>query len=141
MATPKPSTELELFPQGRAKLTLEVAPGKDLVPLPPTHVDRMCLAELIPTGEPSTYRAVARVHEINVRLTNGIAKKLGLGGRSDTLRRLIKAGFVKGQAVAPRCYTFSLTSFFEHQANVRKAADEGTEFWTDENLQRYRAAI
>lgn len=137
----KPNTSIPLFPRHGKSRQIEVAPGKTIVDLPPQEVKRVAVATLLPTGDPSTYKAVAKVHDVNMRLTAELLKTLGIGSRTDTMRRLIKAGFVDGCRVAPTCYLVNIESYFAHVAAVKKAAEEGREFWDEENLSRYRAAI
>ncbi len=137
-STTTTDTRLPLFPgRNGAPAEIEIAPGKKTVDLAPKQVRRICVADLIPTGEASTYRAVARVHEAQIRLTPEVLVKLGLGIRHKTLIRLIKAGFVAGERIAPTSYLFDLESYFSHRDRCRANAD----FWTGENLKRFRDAI
>lgn len=119
---------------------LDIAPGRAVVDLQPQDVARICVSDLIPQGD-HTYRAVARVHNAEIRLTPEVLRKLNLGVRHETLKRLIKAGFVDGARIAPNSYVFDLQSYYDHVEKVKKAAGEGTDFWTGDNLARYRAAI
>jgi hypothetical protein len=136
------TTEVPVYPVKNGKPVLvEIAPGQTVADLPPGEVSRVCLARLVPTGEPNTFRAVAEVHSAEIRLNAGILKKLHLGVEHCTMKRLIKAGFVEGGRVAPGCYTFDLQSYYNHVAQVRAAAASGEDFWTGENLEKYRAAI
>ncbi len=135
-----PSHSVPLFPRRTKVRDIEVAPGRFIVDLPPGAVPRICVADLIPQGD-HTYRAVARVHEAEIRLTAEILHKLNLGISKSSLIRLIKAGFVNGSRVAPQCYVFDLQSYFDHRELMRAEAAEGRDFWTGDNLARYRAAI
>lgn len=133
-----PTTKVPLLPTRDGKpRTIEVAPGQTVVEVPSLEVPRLCLAEFVPTGEPNTFRAIARVHSAEIRLTAANLKKLNLGVEPCTLKRLIKAEFVYGGRIAPGCYQFSLASYYAHVKAVRTNPD----FWTGENLARYRAAI
>jgi hypothetical protein len=131
---------LPLYPRRTRVKQIEVAPDRFVVDLPPQAVPRICVSDLIPQGD-HTYRAVARVHQAEIRVTPDVLSKLNLGVRHQTLLRLIRAGFVNGSKIAPNCYVFDLQSYFDHRELMRKEASEGRDFWTGENLARYRAAI
>jgi hypothetical protein len=137
----KAAEQLSLFPQRTNAKTIEVAPGKTIVDLPPAAVPRVAVVDLVPTGDPSTYKAVARVHTAQLRLTPDTIKKLNLGVKFETLKRLVRAGFVEGGRISPNCYLFDLASYYAHNDRVRAAAAAGEEFWTAENLTKYRTAI
>ena len=131
--------QLPLFPSLNGKpRTVEAAPGQKVVALPPQEVSRIAVVDLIPTGEPHTYRAGARIHAAEMPLNVETLRKLGLGVSARTMRRLIKGGFVTGTKAAPQVYLFSLQSWFDHCEKVRAAAAEGRDFWTADNLSRYR---
>jgi hypothetical protein len=131
--------QLPLFPHlGKVPGTVEAAPGQQTVPAPPRETPRVAILDLVPTGEPGHYRAIARVHSGEMTLTAETLKKLGITIGTRTMRRLIKAGFVTGTKVAPQVHTFALESWFAHCDRVRLCAAEGRDFWTAENLERYR---
>ena len=121
--------------------TVLVAPGQAVVPLAPHEVARYCVAELIPTGEPSTYRAVARFHPAEYPISREMLRKLGIGVSTGVLKRLVRAGFVVGARICPGLHVFSIESYQGHVAAVKQAAEEGRDFWSGDNLARYRAAI
>lgn len=123
-----------------AAASLEIAPGRMCEALTFRQVSRYAIAEFIPAA-PGEYRPVARIKNATVRVTSVLTEKLGLGSDTSTLRRLIRGGFVEGWHMAPRVYVVDLQSLQAHMERVRKCADEGTDFWTEENLTRFRSAL
>jgi hypothetical protein len=132
-------THVPLFPHSAGKnaktVTIEVAPGRRVVDLPRELVRRVAIAEWIPQGD-GTYKPVARVHDEEIPLTDDLPQRLGLGVSHDTLKRLIKAGFVRGCRVAPNRHIFYLQSYYDHVERVREDPD----FWTRERLRDYMQA-
>jgi len=122
-------------------IPLEIVPGRKTPPIGVRQVSHYVIAEIIATGEPGACRVEARLHNKMVPVTSKMAKALGLGASTDTLRRLIKAGFIKGCRFAPRVYLLDLDSYHAHLALLQRHNDEGTEFWTPERLARYRSAL
>jgi len=95
----------------------------------------LILCNVVPNGE-GLYRLEPRTWERFERVNSGLSRKLGLGSRTDTLRRLIRGGFVGGARVAPKLYTINLESYWTHYD--RCADDPGywdnpkvrAEYWT-----------
>ena len=121
-------------------IAVQVAPGKTVVSAPSNCVPTVGIFKLQPIGG-SEYRAIIEPRGNFVRLSPSVLKQYGLGIEYRTLRRLISAGFVEGQRIAPGTWQFSLSSYFEHLERTRNDPD----FWSpehpDKNYQRYQSAI
>jgi hypothetical protein len=97
--------------------------------------EEMVMCDVVPNGDGS-YRLVPRTWERYERVTSALCRKLGLGERTDTLRRLIRGGFVAGARVAPSVYTINLTSYWKHYERCAEDADYWAtakvraEYWT-----------
>lgn len=108
--------------------TIEVAPGETYVDLSPDQAPRIAVADWIPQGD-GTFKAVARIHEKEIKLTEETLRQLGIGVDIKTLRRLILGGFVRGQRVSPRGWTFFLQSYIEH----RNLCLADPDFWSPDH--------
>ena len=106
---------------------VEIAPGIKIAPVPDADQARILVLELEPQAN-GTLRPVARVRGKRVRLTREGLPALGISAGYKTLRRLILAGFVRGEQPAPGVIQMDLESYFEHE---RATADP--EFWTRQN--------
>jgi hypothetical protein len=85
-----------------------------------------------------SFKLVPRTFESLVRVSNELSQKLGLGKTTDTLRRLIRGGFVDGARTAPGVYTVNLASYFAH---FKKCA-ENPDYWANPKvLAVYRETI
>jgi hypothetical protein len=115
----------------------QVSPNRwvqlDLAFTPP----EMVLADVIDGGD-GTRRVIPRSWEHLVPVTKDLSILLGLGGDTQTLRRLIRAGFVEGGRVAPRKYTVNIESYYAHLTRCGEEPD----FWEDsKRLKAYREAM
>lgn len=137
----KSASKVSLLPRRTSKSEVEVTPGQVTVPIPPNSIARIAIYEVIPTGEAGVYRHQARVHSAELEVTTAVLRKLGIGIGTRSLKRLIKAGFVKGSNPSPQRHVFSLESYFDHCDRVRAAMEKGENFWTGDNLDRYRTAL
>lgn len=124
---------------GRPEGMVEVAPNRyvqlDLNYTPPETV----FCDVVPVpGEPGKFTLKPRTWEKMVRVTAELSLQLGLESRTDTLRRLIRSGFVDGARVSPRTYTLNVASYFAHF----KRCAEDPDFWTKPQvLKEYYASI
>jgi hypothetical protein len=116
--------KLPVWPTGQL---IEIAPGVKVVPLADAEQARILVLDLEPQANGS-YRPVARVRGKRVRLTREGLPALGISAGYKTLRRLIAAGFVRGEQPAPGVIQMDLESYFEHE---RATADP--DFWTRAN--------
>lgn len=148
------SAQLPLNPSGTTSLSLhvvgakpgssvEIVPGKTFLPLAPENVNTIALAELVPAGD-GTFKAVVRICPRYFTVSRRDLRKLNIPISEMTLRRLITARFVSGQAVTPGVTQFDFFSYLDHVRRV----DADPEFWsrTDEphrftNRERYRQAL
>jgi hypothetical protein len=106
---------------------IEIAPGVKVAPVPHDEQARILVLDLEPQAN-GTLRPVARVRGRRVRLTREGLPALGISAGYKTLRRLIAAGFVRGEQPAPGVIQMDLESYFEHE---RATVDP--EFWTRNN--------
>ncbi|MBE7158061.1 MAG: hypothetical protein INR62_06440 [Rhodospirillales bacterium] len=88
--------------------------------------------DLLPTGD-GTFRAVPQKPLIMASITQA-ARTTGLS--RDTIYRLYKAGFVKGDQPSPKKIRIDMASLQTHRTESLK---EG--FWTRERRSRYLAGI
>jgi len=102
-----------------------VSKGADL-PAPPEQV----LCDVVANGD-GFYRLEPRTWERFERVDSSLCRKLGLGGRTDTLRRLIRGGFVGGARVAPKLYTINLSSYWAHY----ERCSEDPDYWSDPKVR------
>jgi hypothetical protein len=116
--------KLPVWPGGQM---VEIAPGIKVAPVPDADQARILVLDLEPQPN-GTLRPVARVRGKRVRLTRDGLPALGISAGYKTLRRLIAAGFVRGEQPAPGVIQMDLESYFEHE---RATADP--EFWTRQN--------
>lgn len=95
----------------------------------------MVLCDVVPAGE-GRFKLVPRTWEHFERVTSDLCRKLGMGERTDTLRRLIRGGFVAGARVAPQAYTVNLSSYWKHYERCAEDPDYWSnpkvraEYWT-----------
>lgn len=122
--------------------TVELVPGKKFLPLPVDTIQRVGVAELTPAGD-GTLRAIVRVCPQWFSLSGENLRRLGIGISRAGMKRLIVAGFVRGQQTTPGVYQFDYHSF---RAHCERAQDP--EFWAQTepgqaftNRQRYSQAI
>jgi hypothetical protein len=127
--------KLPLWPIGAL---VEIAPGVKVAPVAGTDQARVLVLDLEPQAN-GTFRPVARVRGKRVRLTRDGLPALGISAGYKTMRRLIAAGFVRGEQPAPGVIQMDLESYFEHE---RATADP--EFWTRQNganVKKLRLAV
>lgn len=120
-------------------IEVEFAPGRRLtMDVHVSGVPQFCLCRLSrqPNG---TYIPVPVQWASMMRLGKNLATELGLPINEHTLRRLVKAGFVKGYVVAPSTTMVDLVSLYKHLQATRTDLDQPC-FWTRENLQRWQEA-
>jgi hypothetical protein len=111
---------------GPGPLTVEIAPGQFIAECPAALAPRIGLVDWQPAGD-GTFRPVVRLHAKRLRLTVKLPAQLGLGVSYQTLKQLIRAGFVDGTRIAPGNYEFDLQSYFDHRSGAKDP-----EFWTTE---------
>ncbi|MBE6413227.1 MAG: hypothetical protein E7035_01580 [Verrucomicrobiaceae bacterium] len=120
-------------------IEVEAVPGKTIVP-PTSVVPAVGIFKFIPQGG-GDYKAVIKQCGDLIRLTPRTPAEYGLGIEYRSLKRLIIAGFVKGQKIAPATWQFSLSSYFEHIERTRN----DPEFWDvnnpQQNYQKYQSAL
>lgn len=128
----------------RPGTTIEIVPGKTFFSLPPDSVDTIAVTELVPAGD-GTFRPVARVCPRWWMLNAKNLKALNIAISDQSLARLVRAKFVRGQPITPRGIEFDYLDYLRHQAAVAADAEE---FWDKKepgqlltNIERYRAAI
>jgi hypothetical protein len=115
---------------------VQVAPNR-FVSKSADNPPEMVLCNVVPNGD-GLFRLEPRTWERFERVDSGLSRKLGLGGRTDTLRRLIRGGFVGGARVAPKLYTVNLDSYWAHYE--RCAEDPG--YWSNPKVRaEYWTAI
>lgn len=141
---PSGATAINLHVVGaRPGTSVEIQPGKTFLPLPPENVNTLALAELVPVGD-GTFRPVVRICPRWFTVSRRDLRKLNIPISEMTLRRLITAGFVKGEPVSPGITQFDFFSYLEH---VRRVGED-PEFWDKTepphnftNRERYRQAL
>lgn len=123
--------------------TIEVAPGKSIVPLPADDVQTVAIAELVPTGD-GQFRQIARICPRWFRVSRDDLVRLHITISEMTMRRLVEAGFIRGGPITPWVYQFDVYSYFDHVARVEADHD----FWSQKedghhlsNLERYRKVL
>ena len=126
--------QILLFPQG---VKVQVAPDGEFHPWPEhLPVPRVGTMEWVQQPDGS-YRPMIHTHPVWIRMKEDITEELGLGLSYFSLRRLMRAGFVRSKQVTPGQYAFDLQSFFRHCAAVQ--ADP--EFWDQKRIKRFMDAI
>jgi hypothetical protein len=116
---------------------IEVAPNRFVQMDLSFKLPETVFADVVPAGN-GVYKLVPRTWERFERVTGELCRKLGLGDRTDTLRRLIRAGFVDGGRVSPDLYTVNLASYFAHL----KRCSEDPAYWDNPKvLDEYRITI
>lgn len=121
-------------------MKVEIAPGRFCevkTPRPPTH----SICRLVPTGDGSTLRAVPMEWTPVVPIRRNELVKLGIYISVTILRRLVKAGAVKGSLVTPKQSTICLVSLHEHLQRTRCDGEQGSAFWTRERKAAYTNAF
>lgn len=121
--------KVTIYPQNK---TIEVAPGQRVVDLAREDIPRVGVCDWMPAGD-GTYRPVARIHELLIRVTEAerIVRIPYL-----TLRRLVRGEFVKGVQITPGNVLIDLHSYYEHVENCKDP-----EFWTEKKRRRYSEAL
>jgi hypothetical protein len=95
------------------RVMVQIAPNRFAAGNRDKPPPEMVLCNVVPNGD-GLYRLEPRTWERFERVNSDLSRKLGLGGRTDTLRRLIRGGFVGGARVAPKLYTLNLESYWAH---------------------------
>lgn len=117
-------------------MTVEIAPGRFCqidFPKPPTHI----LCKLVRIDDRGTMRAIPVEWTPVVPLRRTQLNKLGIHIPVRTLRRLIKAGLVKGSLLTPKQSVMDLLSLHQHVERTRCDHEEPSEFWTTERRNAY----
>lgn len=119
------ATRAQILPVVGAKAgaVAEVLPGQRIVPLPDAILPEVVVADVVPAGD-GTFRLIGRVSPRWFPVKTEVLQKLGIGISRQSMKRLIWAGFVKGQLTIPGVFEFNYQSYLEHHA---KATDP--EFW------------
>jgi hypothetical protein len=116
---------------------VEVAPNRYVQMDLSFELPETVFCDLVEAGD-GKYKLVPRTWERLERVTGELCRQLGLGTRTDTLRRLIRASFVDGGRPSPDLYTVNLASYFAHLK--RCAEDPG--FWENPKvLAEYRESL
>ena len=126
---------LPAWPTGQM---VEIAPGVTVAPLPSDDASRVVVVELEPQGN-GLHRQVGRVRGRRVVLSRANLQALGIAAGYKVLRRLIHAGFIRGEIISLGVVQMDLESYFEHE---RATGDP--EFWTRDNCanaRRLRLAV
>lgn len=119
------------FPPVGPPRQVRIAPNHKVADLPHEDVPTIAFGDWLPQGD-GTYRPVMRIHAQQVRLSPDTHRTLGLGIAYNTLKRLIRAGFISGARITPSCYVFNLQSYYDH---IERCKD--IEFWTPERIKTY----
>lgn len=118
----------------------EIAPGK-FVTIPETPeamVPRLALCTLKPIGD-GKYELIPINPPGYAKLTQANIDALGFKGlTTNTLRRLMQAGFVEHIHPSPAIYMFSLAGLFAHVNRSRNAYLTEESWWSEERLTRWR---
>ena len=109
----------------RPGTTVQVVPGQRYVPLPADAWEPWGLAEMVPAGG-GTLRPMVRICPRSFGCTTKNLRRLGIGISTNSMVRLIEAGFVASQKTTPGLYQFDYHSFRDHEARVA----QDSEFWT-----------
>lgn len=120
-------------------IKVEFAPGRFMDVPYEQSPPQWCLAKLArqPNG---TYILVPVQWHTMVRMSRRLCRNLGLDFAEHSLRRLVRAGFVRGHMVGPNTTMVDLESLNAHIEATR--VDDGKEpFWTAERVRRYRDAF
>lgn len=134
MKPPATDPAITVYPPG---IKLRLAPDAPEAPWP----DNLPLPHSIGVFEfkrndDGSYTPIIKMHTRWLRLSVKGIEELALGIGYNSMRRLMRAGFVKFMQITPGQYAVDLQSYFQHVAAVR--AD--CEFWTGKNLKRYMEA-
>jgi hypothetical protein len=106
--------------------------ARKVAPLPAELTPLFAVSAWQPAGD-GTYRPVAKLYERGVSTAE--AEKL-TGISPDTLRRLIRAGFVIGGQPTPGKFEVNLPSLMAHIEATRDP-----EFWTEARRQKWSEAL
>lgn len=122
-------------------MRVEIAPGRVCevsMPKPPTHV----LARLVPIqGQPGTMRAVPMEWTPVITLRRGELMRHGIYIQVHILRKLVKAGLVKGSLATPKQSVIDLASLHTHLERTRCDGEAGTSFWNETTKGAYANAF
>lgn len=130
-----PSGELE----ASGKPLSEIAPGVWVTGMPEFDVPSHVLCRLVPGKEPGTYVLEPEPHPGWVRMVDGIGKRLGVYGLSDTtFRRLLWAGLIEHARLAPGVIFVSIESLLEHFRRTRNDCARDKSYWTAERREKWR---
>ncbi len=111
---------------------IEVAPNRYVQREFDFQPAEMVLCDVVAIdNDAGTYKLVPRSWERYERVTPDLCRKLGLGDRTDTLRRLIRAGFVAGSRVGPQTYSVNLASYWQHYERCA----ENIDYWDDPKIR------
>jgi hypothetical protein len=118
--------------EGSRPHMVEVAPNRFVQMNIDLEMPGTAFCDVVPVqGAPGTFRLVPRSWEKLERVNRELCQKLGLGGDTTTLRRLIRTGFVDGARVTPAIYTVNLAAYFSHL----KRCAEDPDFWDNPKVR------
>ncbi|MGC3991682.1 MAG: hypothetical protein QM796_18725 [Chthoniobacteraceae bacterium] len=126
---PLPNQPARILP---GSFTIQIAPGQRYAEIPREQVPSVGVLDWVPQGD-GTYRPKARIHQLQVRLTEA-ARLLRLD--KGILQRLSRAGFIEHLQVTPGNVLIDLPSYFAH---VERCKDP--DFWTAKRRAQYSAAM
>lgn len=120
----------------------EVAPGVWCCGLPELEAPSHILCRLVPAGTPGTYTLAPEPWPGYVRMQEGIGKKLGLVGLSDTtMRRLLAADIVGHARPAIGTIMISIESLMEHLRRTGGDLAKEKSWWTPARRDLWRQVI
>jgi hypothetical protein len=115
---------------------VQLAPGQESgVSVPRESVPRYGVVQLMRQTD-GTYIPVLKTWSETVRLTCNLPHELGLDISYNTLTRLVIAGFISGQRIAPETTLIDLESLVAHMEACRDP-----EFWNAKRIEQYRQAL
>lgn len=124
-------------------IRVEIVPGRitevslpDGAPAPPAYV----IAKLVPVDGTGLMRAVPIEWTPQITLNSTNMRKLGIHIPLHALRRLIKAGLVRGSVVGVRITTIDIASLYQHLEATR-LRDGSSDFWTPDKVNAYCTAF
>jgi hypothetical protein len=120
----------------------EVGPGVWTTGMPEFETPSHILCRLVPLSEPGTYRLEPEPYPGYVRMQEGIGRKLGLLGLSDTtMRRLITGGFVEHARPAVGMILISIESLLSHLRRTANDCAQDKSWWTPKRRALWRSVI
>lgn len=125
----------KVFPRPVRKI--EVAPGVEILPVDLRRIPAIGVffwkpvTATLKNGKTiKAYVPMEQVHEAWLRISE--VERLPFGLSKETLRKLVKGGFVEGGRAAPNAATVNVISLLEHIEATRADFD----FWNRENRRQ-----